>query len=185
MDGRRGQRRLLQGQALDGLAQRVGEAPLAPVASPLAGQPGESLAAILGGPASGRAEGEAPVAGHAGQGDPLFQGGTEELEPLEGSGTLGLREAAERRLRHRPGDSSGNVATASQPGRRSDEPFIGRWCQIAPKKPCQIAALPHSRWRQCQSEPKQRRIPSKTGGLLCEFAAADHQKCGRTQIPDN
>ena len=72
MDGCRGQRRLLQGQAFDGLAQRVGEAPFAPVTSPLAGESGESLAAILSGPASGRAEGEAAVTGHAGQGDPLF-----------------------------------------------------------------------------------------------------------------
>ena len=46
-------------------------------------------------PAQRRAvrKGDAPVAGHAGQRDPLFQGGAEELEPLEGQGTLGLREA--------------------------------------------------------------------------------------------
>jgi hypothetical protein len=67
-DGRRGQRRLLQGQAFNGLAQGGGEVSLGPVTSRRAGQPGESLAAILSGPASGRAEEEASVTGHAGQG---------------------------------------------------------------------------------------------------------------------
>ena len=140
MDRRRGQGRLLQGEAFDGLAQRVGEVPFAPVASPLAGQPGEPLAAILAGPASGGAEGEAPVAGHAGQRDPLFQGGAEELEPLEGQGTLGLREAVERRLRHRRERSSGTARTASQPARRRMNRLSAEWCQIAPKKPRQIPA---------------------------------------------
>jgi hypothetical protein len=80
--------------------------------------------AILTGPTSGVAEGEASVVG---QGDPVFQKGTKEFEAREGPGTLGLREAASP----------------------TDAPFIGEWCQIASKKPCQILVLPHSRycWR--------------------------------------
>jgi hypothetical protein len=66
MDRRRGQGRLLQGESFDGLAQRVGEVPFAPVASPLASQPGESFTAILAGPALGGAEGDAVVTGRAG-----------------------------------------------------------------------------------------------------------------------
>jgi hypothetical protein len=102
MDRRRGQGRFLQGEALDTPPQRDGEASSAPVASPLAGQPGKPLTAIPTRPASGGAEGEAPVAGQAGQGDPLFQEGAKEFEALEGLSTLGLREAAERTLRHHP-----------------------------------------------------------------------------------
>jgi hypothetical protein len=41
-------------------------------------------------------------------------------------------------------------------------------------------ALPHFRWRRCHSGPKPPRISSKWG-LLCEFAAADHQNCGRAR----
>ena len=100
VDGRHGQRRLAQGQALDGLAQRVGEMPLAPIAPPLAGQPGEPLAAILPGPAGGGPQGEAPLPGHTSQRDPLLQMRAEEFKTLERQGTLGLGETAKRWLRH-------------------------------------------------------------------------------------
>jgi hypothetical protein len=73
----------------------------APIAAPLAGQADEPITAILAGPASGSAEGDASVAGHVGQGDSLLQKGAEQLEALEGLGMLGLREAAERGSRHR------------------------------------------------------------------------------------
>jgi hypothetical protein len=64
---------------------------------------------MLTGPTSG----EASVAG---QGDPIFQNGTEEFEAREGAGPLGLREAASA----------------------TDAPFIGEWCQIASKKPARF-----------------------------------------------
>src|SRR5512135_494956 len=98
MDRRRGPGWLLQGEAFDRLSQRVGEVPFAPVASPLADQPSKPVMAILAGPALRGAKGEAPVASHSGQRDSLFQGGSKEFKPLEGPGTLGLREAVERRL---------------------------------------------------------------------------------------
>lgn len=84
MDGRRGERRLLQGEAFDTLPQHLGEVPLPPVASPLAGRSGEPVTAILAGPASGGAKGDAALAGHASQGYPLLQGGAEEFKSLEG-----------------------------------------------------------------------------------------------------
>jgi hypothetical protein len=113
-----GQGRLVQGEAFDAAPRGVGEGPLAPVAPPLAGQPGEPPPAIQCGPASGGAEGDAPVAGDACQRYRLFQGGTEKFEPLESPGPLGLREVAERRLgdrRERPSDTAG---MASRPARR-------------------------------------------------------------------
>jgi len=90
MDRRRRQRRLLQGESFDGLAQRVGEVPFASVASSLESQTGESLTATLGGPALGGAERQASITGYAGQWDPLFQGWAEELEPLESQGVFRL-----------------------------------------------------------------------------------------------
>jgi hypothetical protein len=93
MDRRRGQRWLLQGEPFDRLPERVGEAPLTPVASFLASQPGESFTSILAGPALGGAKRQTPVTGYASQWAPLFQGWAEELEPLECQGAFRLRKA--------------------------------------------------------------------------------------------
>src|SRR3954462_13603281 len=118
MDGRRGQGWLLQGEAFDRLSERVGEVPYAPVASPLADQPSQPVTAILAGPVLRGAKGDSPVASHAGQRDSPFQGGSKEFKPLEGQGTLGLRESVERSLRHRRERSSGAARTTSQTARR-------------------------------------------------------------------
>jgi hypothetical protein len=118
MDRHRGQGRLLQGESFDGLAQRVGDVPFASIASPFASQPGESFTAILAGPALSSAERDAPVTGHPGQWDLLFQGWAEELEPLEGQSAFRFREAVERNLRHRRKRSSGTAKAAGEPARR-------------------------------------------------------------------
>src|SRR5439155_18910205 len=125
----------LQRKSFDHLTETVGELSLASVASLLADEPGEPLTAILTGPAAGRAKGDASVASHASQGDPFLQEGPKEVESLEGLGALGLRETAERGLRHRRDGSSGTAEDGESIGSPRLEPVYGRPCQIAPKKP--------------------------------------------------
>jgi hypothetical protein len=88
-----------------------------PKFAPLSRQPGEPTTAIPAGPASGGTESYALVASQAGQREARFQGRPQEVKPLEGQGTLGLREAAERRLCHRRERSSGTAKIAVQRAR--------------------------------------------------------------------
>jgi hypothetical protein len=92
---------------------------------------------FLADPAEGSAKGDAPVPSHAGQGDPFFQEGPEEVKSLVGLGSLGLREAAERRRVHRRDGSSGTPKHGEWDSSPLDE--------LSYRRPCQKAALPHFR----------------------------------------